>query len=142
VEGEIMRFKYSFKHMETSEALKNYAEGKFKQEIQKFVTKAIDCHLTFSVDRHNHTAHLTFNGGDGFELEAEHTCTDMYGSVDHIVTKIEAQLRKQKEKLKHHKGNKAKRDIIYLAERGFDNAEIDAGDILKFEAARKKVSAG
>jgi hypothetical protein len=64
----------------------------------------------------------------------------MYGSVDHMVDKLETQLRKQKEKLKSHKGQKGRRDVLYLLERGYDNAEIDAGDILKYEAARRKVS--
>ena len=137
-----MRFKFSFLHMETSNALRTYAEGKVNQEVQKFSTKPVECHVTFSVDRHNHTAHLSMNGGDGFMLEVDHTCTDMYGSVDHMIDKLQSQLRKHKEKLKKHKGNKAKRDVIYLTERSFDNAEIDAGDILKFEAARRKVSGG
>jgi putative sigma-54 modulation protein len=126
--------------METSDALKSYAEVKLRQEIQKFATKPVECHLTFSVDRHNHSAHLSFNGGDGFSFQVEHTCTDMYGSVDHMVDKLETQLRKQKEKLKSHKGSKAKRDIVYLADRGIEHAEVDAGDILKYEAARRKVS--
>jgi putative sigma-54 modulation protein len=126
--------------METSDALKSYAETKLRQEIQKFATKPVECHLTFSVDRHNHTAHLSFNGGDGFTFQVDHTCTDMYGSVDHMVDKLETQLRKQKEKLKSHKGQKGRRDVLYLLERGYDNAEIDAGDILKYEAARRKVS--
>ena len=128
--------------METSEPLSNYARTKIVQEISKFVTKPVDCHLTFSVDRHKHYAHLSFNGGDGFTFQVEHTCSDMYGSVDHIVDKLEIQLRKQKEKLKSHKGNQSRKDIIYLADRSFENAEIDAGDILKYEAARRKVSNG
>jgi ribosomal subunit interface protein len=142
VEGVLMRFKFSFLHMETSDALKTYAEGKVNQEIQKFSTKPVECHVTFSVDRYNHSAHVSMSGGDGFMFEVDHTCTDMYGSVDHAVNKLQSQLRKQKEKLKKHKGNKAKRDVIYLADRSIDNAEIDAGDILKFEAARRKVSGG
>ena len=137
-----MRFQFSFKHMDSSEALKSYAEVKILQEIQKFATKPVECHLTFAVDRHNHTAHLSFNGGDGFTFQVDHTCTDMYGSVDHMVHKLETQLRKQKEKLKHHKGHKPKRDIISIAARSYDNAEIDAADILKYEAARRKVSNG
>lgn len=137
-----MRFKFSFKHMETSDALKNYTQTKMQHEIQKFATKPVECHITFSVDRHNHTAHLSFNGGDGFDFEVDHTCTDMYGSVDHVAHKLETQLRKQKEKLKHHKGQKSKRDLVKIVERSFDNAEIDAADILKYEAARRKVSNG
>lgn len=137
-----MRFQFSFKHMDSSEALKNYAEGKLRQEIQKFATKPVECHLTFAVDRHNHTTHLSFNGGDGFLFQVDYTCTDMYGSVDHVVDKLETQLRKQKEKIKHHKGHKSKRDLVNVVERTFDNAEIDAADILKYEAAKRKVSGG
>jgi len=137
-----MRFQFSFKHMDSSEALRNYAETKIKQEIQKFATKPVECHLTFAVDRYNHTAHLSFNGGDGFAFQVDHTCTDMYGSVDHVVHKLETQLRKQKEKLKHHKGQKSKRDIVNIMEKSFDSVEIDAADILKYEAAKRKVSNG
>jgi putative sigma-54 modulation protein len=135
-----MRFQFSFRHMETSDSLKTYAEGKINQEIQKFATKPVDCHLTFSVDRHNHTAHMSFNGGDGFSFQVDHTCTDMYGSVDHMVTKLETQLRKQKERLKNHKGNGSKRSVINFADRSYETAEIDAADILLYEAARRKVS--
>ena len=137
-----MRFQFSFKHMDSSEALKTYAEGKVRQEVEKFATKPVGCHFTFAVDRHNHTAHLSMIGGDGFAFQVDHTCTDMYGSIDHVVHKLETQLRKQKEKLKSHKGQKSRRDIVSITERNFDNVEIDAADILKYEAARKKVSNG
>jgi putative sigma-54 modulation protein len=128
--------------MNTSEALESYTQNKVTQEISKFVTKPVDCHVTFSVDRHKHFAHLSFNGGDGFVFQVEHTCTDMYGSVDHIVDKLVIQMRKQKEKLKSHKGNYSRKDVINFADRAYDSAEIDAGDILKYEAARKRVSNG
>jgi putative sigma-54 modulation protein len=137
-----MRFQFSFKHMDSSEALKNYAQSKIQHEIQKFATKPVECHVTFAVDRHNHMAHLSFNGGDGFDFEVDHTCTDMYGSVDHLAHKLETRLRKQKEKLKYHKGRKSRGEIYKIIERSFDEAEIDAADILKFEAARRKVSNG
>ena len=87
-----------------------------------------------------YTAHMSFNGGDGFSFQVDHTCTDMYGSVDHLVTKLEGQLRKQKERLKSHKGNGSKRSVINFADRSYETAEIDAADILLYEAARRKVS--
>ena len=134
-----MKFQFTFRHMETSDALKSYAEEKINQEIQKFSSKPVDCHITFSVDRYNHSAHVAFNAGDGFSFQAEHTCTDMYGSVDHMVTKVETNLRKQKEKIKNHKGNSFKKNINFSG-RAYETAEIDAADILLYEAARRKVS--
>jgi ribosomal subunit interface protein len=127
--------------MDTSEALTKHAASKLQNEIQKFVTKPVDCHLTFSVDRHNHTAHCAFNGGDGFVFQVEHTCTDMYGSIDHMVDKLEVQLRRQKEKLKDHKNPRnAKRNSAINRDRDFESAEIDAEDILKYEQARRRIA--
>ena len=138
-----MQFQFSFKHMDASEALSKYAEGKLRLEIEKFSTKPIQCHISFAVDRHNHTVHCTVNGGDGFAFQVEHTCNDMYGSVDHMVDKLEVQLRRQKEKLKSHKQRGPnKRNVASLVGREFESAEIDASDILKYEQARRKVSGG
>jgi putative sigma-54 modulation protein len=136
-----MRFQFSFKHMQTSDSLAKHAESKMRTEIEKFVSKPVDCHITFSVDRFNHTAHCSFNGGDGYSFQVEHTCPDMYGSVDHMVDKLEVQLRRQKEKLKDHKHRKpSKRSHGNSSDREFENAEIDALDILKFEQARRKAA--
>jgi putative sigma-54 modulation protein len=136
-----MQFQFSFKHMEVSEPLKKHATEKLSTEIQKFVSKPVDCHLTFSVDKHNHTAHCSFNGGDGFTFQVEHTCSDMYGSIDHMVDKLEVQLRRQKEKIKDHKRPRfGKRGSFESRDRDFDNAEIDAEDILKYEQARRKIA--
>lgn len=136
-----MRFQFSFKHMQTSEALTRHAETKVRTEVEKFVTKPVDCHITFAVDRHKHTAHCSFNGGDGYSFQVEHTCTDMYGSVDHMVDKLEVQLRRQKEKIKDHKHRKpSKRGPAMTGDREFESAEIDALDILKYEQARRKAA--
>jgi ribosomal subunit interface protein len=136
-----MQFQFSFKHMETSQALTTYTETKLRTEIEKFSSKPVDCHISFGVDRHNHTAHCLFNGGDGFTFQVEHTCNDMYGSVDHMVDKLEVQLRRHKEKLKSHKGKRSgKRDVASLSSNDYENAEIDASDILKFEQARRRAA--
>lgn len=136
-----MRFQFSFKHMQTSDALIRHAETKIGTEVAKFVTKPVDCHITFSVDRHFHTAHCSFNGGDGYMFQVEHTCNDMYGSVDHMVDKLEVQLRRQKEKIKDHKHRKpVKKNFVNSMDREFEGAEIDAQDILKYEQARRKAA--
>ncbi|MCX6117415.1 MAG: ribosome-associated translation inhibitor RaiA [Proteobacteria bacterium] len=136
-----MQFQFSFKHMESSDAVTGYAKEKLKAEIQKFVNKPVDCHLTFSVDKHKHTAHCSFNGGDGFMFQVEHTCTDMYGSIDHMVDKLEVQLRRQKEKIKDHKNRKSPKKVGFNGkDRDFEAAEIDAEDILKYEQARRRIA--
>jgi len=136
-----MIFKYSFKHMTTSEALTQYAERKIEEKITKFSTKPDEVHMTFSVDRHFHKAHCSVKGGDGFNCEVEYTSSDMYASVDKIVDRLEAQLKKQKEKIKYHKRPKL-RGMNGSSSDHFDRLEIDAEDILKFEQARRKTKVG
>lgn len=143
-----MNFQFSFKHMETSEALESYAEEKLRERILKYVTKPIEAHIVFSVEKHQHTAHCSVKAGDGFGIEVEHTCGDMYGSVDHMADKLAAQLKKQKEKLKDHKSERSVKSLR-LNEDGVAipsvrddlNESVDAADIIKFEASRRRANA-
>ncbi len=135
-----MQFLYSFKHMETSEALENYTEQKLAERIRKFVTKPIAAHVTFSVVRHQHTVHVSLDAGDGFGIEVEHTSVDMYASVDQLADKLASQLKKHKEKLKDHKGDRMFRSLTLVAEADGDSESVDADDILKYEAARRRLA--
>lgn len=139
-----MLFRYSFKHMDVSPALKRYSETKLQSVIRKFVTKPIEAHVTFSVDRHLHKVHIALTGGDGFNVQTEHVCEDMYGSLDHAATKLTQQLKRKKDILKGHKGKKSVR-LTFTPEgqpfpdRHEDSYEVDAADIIKYEVARKKL---
>lgn len=130
--------------MDTSEALQTYAEKKVLEKIQKFVTKPIEAHITFSVDKNSHQAHCTVVGGDGFNVQVDHACGDMYGSVDMIVDKLEIQLKKHKEKLKGHKATKD--EVRKIAEEAadaqmggaFEPESLDAKEVLAFERAKNR----
>lgn len=144
-----MQFRFAFKHMETSAALTQYAEEKIAERIKKFVTKPVEAHITFSVDNMKHRAHCTVSGGDGFNLEVEHVCSDMYGSIDHMVDKLTVQLKRQKERLKGHKNRRQLRlldpmdkNYAFQVPKDFDieNEPVDAEDILKFEMARRRMA--
>lgn len=138
-----MQCRFSFKHMKTSEALIEYAENKLPEKIEKFSTKPIEAHITFSVEGHNHIAHCSVKGGDGFNFEVESKCEDMYGSVDLLIDKLIPQLRKRKEKLKNHKFSenlKSMQTIEPVSKDDPDNVPVDANDLLKFEEAKRKAN--
>ncbi|MEN9834508.1 MAG: hypothetical protein RL011_701 [Pseudomonadota bacterium] len=135
-----MQFLYSFKHMESSEALQSYTEQKLSERIHKYVTKPIAAHVTFSVTRHQQTVHVSLDAGDGFGIEVEHTSIDMYASVDQLSDKLASQLKKHKEKLKDHKGDRMFRSLTLIAEADGDADSVDADDILKYEAARRRMA--
>lgn len=140
-----MQFQFAFKHMESSPSLSSYAEEKLKERIEKYVTKPIDALVVFSVVRHEQTAHVHLRAGDGFGIEVEHTCEDMYASIDQLADKLSAQLKKHKEKLKNHKAirramSDAHAEVVNPTD-AVQEAPVNAEDIVKFEAARKRGSA-
>ncbi len=134
-----MQCRFSFKHMKTSQALTDYTEEKVVQRIEKFSTKPIDAHITFSVEGYNQIAHCSVKGGDGFNFEVESTCKDMYGSVDLLVDKLAVQLKKQKDKLKNHKQVSAVEELApsdILDPEECDNVPVDAEDLIKYTQAK------
>jgi putative sigma-54 modulation protein len=138
-----MQMHFFFKHMETSPALQDYAKDKLLEKIGRFVNKPVDAHIVFSVEGGDHHVHCTVKGGDGFNIEVNATSADMYASVDLSVDKVVAQLKKQKEKIKHHKGNSNVRNFVdYVGKKKSTEGApdfVDAEDILKYEATRKKL---
>ena len=107
-----MQVRFSFKQVPSSDKLKTYAEQKVRKMIEKFVTKPIEAHITFSTDRHLQNAHCAVSGGDGFNIQAEASCDDVYGSVDSLMDKLRVQLKRQKEKIKNHKAGKGIKEIV------------------------------
>ena len=127
--------------MEKSEALEQYAQSKIEAQINKFVTKPIEVNVTFSTDKRLHMAACAVVGGDGFSINVEHTCEDMYGSIDRVIDKLGVQLKRKKDRLKNHKNRGAKNRFGQGTAKGndYESAEIDADDIIKYEQARKKM---
>lgn len=138
-----MQCRFSFKHMETSESLSNYANEKIISKIERFSTKPIEAHVTFEVEGHMHHTHVNVHGGDGFNFQVDATSPDMYASVDLVIDKLEAQLKRRKERLKKHKNN---HNVKFMApqepldKEDCDNVPVDAADLLKYEKARARAS--
>lgn len=136
-----MQIKFTFKHMETSLSLQKYARTKIDERVSRWVTKPIDAHIYFDVEREIHRVKCTLKGGDGFNFEVEASTGDMYGSLDILVDKLAGQLRKQKEKIKNHKGVSNIRSLSIgrrtSNEFDSDSVSIDAEDLIKYERARQ-----
>lgn len=99
-----MQLSTTFRHMEASPAVKDYAEERLEKIKKYFSRDPIAAHGTFSVERnHNHTAEFSLTLPNGIVLQARETTEDMYSSVDLAVARIERQVRKWKEKIRTHK---------------------------------------
>lgn len=99
-----MQISTTFRHMEASPAVRDYAEERLDKIRKYFQRELLSAHATFSVERnHNHTAEFSLTLPNGIVLQARETTEDMYSSVDLAAARIERQVRKWKEKIRTHK---------------------------------------
>lgn len=99
-----MQLSATFRHMDASQAVRDYALEKL-EKIRKYFTKdPISAHAVFSVERgYHHVADMNLTLPNGILINAKETTEDMYSSIDLAVARIERQVRKWKEKIRDHK---------------------------------------
>lgn len=97
-----MQLNITFRHLDPIDSLKNYAREKVER-VNKYLDKATEAHVTLSLERHLHHADISIHSGN-FLLRGREKSEDMYASIDLAMDKIERQLKRYKEKLKHHHG--------------------------------------
>lgn len=97
-----MQLNITFRHFDPIDSLKNYAREKVER-ANKYLDRAGEAHVVLSLERHLHHADITIHSG-AFVLRGREKSEDMYASIDLAMDKIERQLRRYKERLKHHHG--------------------------------------
>src|SRR6476659_4750557 len=111
-----MQLSVTFRHMDSTEALKDYAREKIER-IRKYFPDPIKAHVVLACDRgYNHIADVIITLHNGIVIKGEETTEDMYSSIDLVMAKIERQVRRYKEKLRHHKGVESihgQREIVH-----------------------------
>jgi putative sigma-54 modulation protein len=99
-----MQLSTTFRHMDASQAVREYAAEKL-DKIRKYFNKdPISAHATFSVERgFHHVADLNITLPSGIVINAKETTEDMYSSIDLAAARIERQVRRWKDKIRDHK---------------------------------------
>jgi putative sigma-54 modulation protein len=99
-----MQLSTTFRHMDASQAVREYAAEKL-DKIRKYFNKdPISAHATFAVERgFHHVADLNITLPSGIVINAKETTEDMYSSIDLAAARIERQVRKWKDKIRDHK---------------------------------------
>lgn len=99
-----MQLTTTFRHMEASQSVREYAEEKLEKIRKYFHRQPLGAHAVFSVERnHNHTAEFAITLPNGLLIQARETTEDMYSSIDLAGARIERQVRKWKDKIRDHK---------------------------------------
>lgn len=99
-----MQLSTTFRHMEASQAVRDYAEERLEKLYKYFHRDPIAAHAVFSVERnHNFVAEFQITLPNGLVIQARETTEDMYSSIDLAGARIERQVRKWKDKIRDHK---------------------------------------
>lgn len=92
-----LRVNVTFRHLEPTEALQQYAERKLAH-VARALKRPCEAHLILSVDKYRHCGEVTFKAGRLAAAAAEEN-TDLYAVIDLLADKVERQLKKHVEKL-------------------------------------------
>jgi|YelNatPaOPRAMG01_1025707.scaffolds.fasta_scaffold04586_4 putative sigma-54 modulation protein len=119
-----MNIQVTFRHIPSSDALKQYAEEKISKLV-KSLKEPIEVHIIFTQEKKNNTVELTLKSA-GKELYAKEQGIDMYAAIDLIYDKLDKQITKLKEKKKKHTGITSVRHIqkIETTEDELDEDEV------------------
>lgn len=90
-----MVFQFSFKHMESSDSLRKYAEEKC-EKLMKFFEGKIHLTWTFEKEHGEFIAHCHLLGNH-MDFFGEGKANEAYATVDLAIAKIEKQVKKHKE---------------------------------------------
>jgi ribosome hibernation promoting factor len=97
-----MKFSVTFRKMDPTDAIKQYAEEKVKK-IKRFFPDPINAKVVLALERYQHRADVTITLHNGLVLKGQNISDDMYSSIDLAMAKIEKQVRRYKDKIRSHK---------------------------------------
>ncbi len=91
----------TFRHMDKSDALRDYATEK-TERLNKYLNDPVEVHWVLSVEKIRHIADATVVA-NGVSIKGQESTQDMYSAIDAVADKLEKQVRRHKDKVKHHK---------------------------------------
>jgi ribosomal subunit interface protein len=145
--GVLMNLQFTFKGIDSSEALIAITIEKINSKISAFKSECITPRVTFSRNKDLWKIHFSARTSDGHVIDASHSGPNVYSELDIIAQRIETQLHRHKEKISSGKGNsglseatanwRAPARSMSWSEGSDDQGAVDAADVLKFETARR-----
>ncbi|PMP67706.1 MAG: ribosomal subunit interface protein [Thermodesulfobacterium geofontis] len=100
----MIEFNFTFKGMDSSEAIKNYAEKKFKK-FEKYFEGLVNVQVVFKREKFRELVEVIVSG-DGENIVAKEETSDIYEAIDLAYETLEKQIKKFKEKRKEFRKGK------------------------------------
>ena len=98
-----MNIHFTFRHMDSTEALKNHTQDKLAR-LKRYEETTLDVRVTFEVEKLNKSVEFNLVS-KGHTFIVTETRSDMYEAIDVGVDKLNRQLSRAKSRRKHHKGH-------------------------------------
>jgi len=103
-----MRIIFRGKHIEVTDAMRNYIEKRLNK-IERHFDHILEVIVTLSVEKNRQIVEVTLQASRAL-IRAEEETDDMYASIDKVADKLERQIQKYKDKYlkKPHSGTERK----------------------------------
>jgi putative sigma-54 modulation protein len=101
-----MQTSVTFKNLNPSEHLKAYIQDKLTR-LDKYLHNPAEANVVLSVEKHRHIAEVNILG-DRLSINGTEETTDMYSAIDMVLDKMEAQIKKGKQKVRERRGESPK----------------------------------
>jgi putative sigma-54 modulation protein len=99
-----MKLRITGRHLEITPALREYVETRFRR-LDRYDLKMEPLQVVLGVEKLRHTAEVV-GSVNGRPLQAKISTEEMYASIDELVDRVDAQLRKWKGRLVDHKAER------------------------------------
>ena len=106
-----MEITVTFRHMEPTESLKDYAEEKISK-IEKYLDFPVEAHIVLGVEKFRHLADVTLSL-NGTLIKGVEETEDMYSAIDQVMSKVEKQVKRYRSKIISRRTESRKNDDIY-----------------------------
>ena len=113
-----MQINLTTRHMETSDAIRDYVHEKLELHFAEF-PRVEFVHAILDVEKHRQIAEIVVQGNSHIRVESRVEDVDMYAAIDKSIDKVSRQLRKLRDKMTdHHRNRETLSDL--------DGAEISS----------------
>ncbi|RUM88383.1 MAG: ribosome-associated translation inhibitor RaiA [Thermodesulfatator sp.] len=101
-----MQINITFRHLESSEGLKEYVRKKIGR-LEKYFVGPVEAHVILKAEKFRNEAEVILRG-DGLDITAREETGDMYEAIDLVADVLEKQIKKLRDKRKgiHKKGSR------------------------------------
>ena len=97
-----MRITVTCRHCELEPALKEYVEDKVSR-LARYFDRVDEAHIVFQIEGHRCIADITVHASRAV-ISSEQSADDLRSAFDRSMDKVERQIRRYKERVRHHKG--------------------------------------